>query len=117
MNDRTERAVQLAPPTTNPLTRALRAIRLFQLDWGTEISLTAALIAGYNKWLSDQSYCDATQIVALTTSTLCKALRAIGNSGLDRRTQMSLTAALIAGHHKWLLQQSIDEAGSRCGSK
>ena len=113
MNDGTERATQMATSTTNALYKALQAIRDSGLDCRTEISLTAALIANYHRWLSGQSshsIYEATQ--APSASALYKALQAIRDSGLDWWMEISLAGSLIASYNRWLSRQPIRRAGS-----
>ena len=111
MQDSTERATQMAPSTTNALYKALQAIRDSGLDCRTEVSLTAALIANYHRWLSGQStqsIYEAAQ-VAPSTSALYKALQAIRNSGLDWWAEISLTGSLIGSYNRWLSRQAGSE--------
>jgi hypothetical protein len=114
MQDTTARTTQMATSTTNALYKALQAIRESGLDCRTEVSLTAALIANYHRWLSgqaSQSIYEAKQ-VAPSASALYKALQAIRNSGLDSWIEVSLICNLVASYYRWLSRQPIRCAAS-----
>ena len=52
-------ALQMEPSTTSAISRVLQAIWNSGLNLRAKISLTSALIAGYNNWLSQQFICEA----------------------------------------------------------
>ena len=114
MNDKTQRATQIVPSTINAIYEALSAISKSGPDrWTqTQLSLTDALWASYNRWLKCESICEATQTAPSTTNAVYEALGVIRHSGLDRRMEISLTGALIETYHRWLSRQPIRRAGS-----